>query len=363
MTLHRNSIDILSIVGMKEAPMIKTLRAIGARTALLASIAALSAPGAYARDRELRDRLDLRRAAGRLDGGDEERYDLLSERQHLVPAGLRRQRRALHGGGNAMTVRSAVPPGFRWFPGWRSAAALLLAAVPMLAPAQGGVDPEADRLLKASLAQVGQFQAFGLSARTSLDVVLKSGQKIQLGTTLDAVVQRPNRLRVRRGIGADEVRMYYDGRSLTLWSPARQEYVALPAPDTLDKAIDFAREKLGIVAPAGDLMAADAYPLMMDGVTSGFVVGTSVVEGVRCHHLAFRAPDVDWQIWIEQGARPLPRKLVITTRDQPSEPQFELVITQWNLQPKIGPGTFKFVAPQGAQKVELPSPEAATPGK
>ena len=248
---------------------------------------------------------------------------------------------------------------------WRPFAAALVLAPTLAAPlrAQAAVAPDAERLLKSSLAYVGQLSTFGLGARTALEVVLTSGQKIQLGGTLDAVVQRPDRMRVRRATGLDEQTYVYDGRSLALWSPVRNEYASLAAPDTIDKMLDFARERLGIVAPASDLIGADAFTVMMDGVTDGFVVGKSLVEGMRCDHLAFRAPQVDWQIWIEEGSRPLPRKLVITTRDLANEPQFEVVITKWELRPRIDRRTFEFVAPKGAQKVELALREPAAPAK
>lgn len=234
---------------------------------------------------------------------------------------------------------------------WLRAAVLVL---PAAAPAwaQTGVDPEADRLLKASMAYVGALDKFAVRGRTALDVVLKSGQKIQLNTTIDATLKRPDRMRVRRGDGPDEQVFVYDGKSLTMFSPASNAYASLPAPDTVDKMLDFARERLGVVAPLADVVTSDAYAVMMDGVTSGFVVGQSMVEGVKCDHLAFRAPHVDWQIWIEQGKRPLPRKMVITTRDMPNEPQFEVVITKWDLQPRIEARNFEFVAPKGAQRIE-----------
>jgi hypothetical protein len=79
--------------------------------------------------------------------------------------------------------------------------------------------------------------------------------------------------------------------------------------------LDFARTRLDIVAPAGDLIFKNAYDVLMDGVTEGIVVGKAVIEGVPSDHLAFRAPDLDWQIWVQQGAQPLPRKIVITTLD------------------------------------------------
>lgn len=268
-----------------------------------------------------------------------------------------------------MIAAAMVPfPATRLRPlrGWQRLVAALLLAPALVAPLQAQtavVEPDADQLLESSLAYVGELGKFGFEARTSLEVVLKTGQKIQLGGTLESIIQRPDRMRVRRGNGLDEQIYVYDGRSLALWNPARNEYVSLPAPDTIDKMLDFARERLGVVAPAGDLIGANAYANMMDGVTSGFVVGKGLVEGVRCVHLAFRAPQVDWQIWIEDSPRPLPRKLVITTRDQVNEPQFEVVITKWDLQPRIDKRTFAFVVPKGAQKIELAPHEPAAPAK
>ncbi len=122
----------------------------------------------------------------------------------------------------------------------------------------------------------------------------------------------------------------------------------MAAPDTLEGMLDFARTSLDIVAPAGDLLYKNAYDILMDGVTEGFVVGKAVIEGVRCDHLAFRAPHVDWQIWIQEGAQPLPRRMVITTRDLPNAPQFAVTVTKWNLQPRFDAQTFGFTPPAGA---------------
>ena len=125
------------------------------------------------------------------------------------------------------------------------------------------------------------------------------------------------------------------------------------APDTLEGMLDFARTKLDIVAPAGDLLYQNAYDILMDGVTDGFVVGKAVIEGVRCDHLAFRAPHVDLQVWIQEGAQPLPRKFVITTRDMANAPQFAVTMTKWNLKPTFGAKTFAFTPPAGAKKVDF----------
>jgi hypothetical protein len=78
-----------------------------------------------------------------------------------------------------------------------------------------------------------------------------------------------------------------------------------------------------------------------------------VIEGVLCDHLAFRAPHVDLQVWVQQGAQPLPRKLVITTRDLVNAPQFAVTVTKWNLKPAFGTQTFAFTPPAGAKKIDF----------
>ena len=231
-------------------------------------------------------------------------------------------------------------------------AALVTLVAPLAALAQpAGIDPQATKLLKASTDFVASQKQFGADTRNSLEVVLTSGQKIQFAHTARLSVQRPNKLRADRTGDLVEQSFYYDGKSLTLHSPGEKYYATVAAPGTLEEMLEFARNKLDIVAPAGDLINKNAYDVLMTDVTQGFVVGKSVVEGVRCDHLAFRAPHVDWQIWIQEGKEPLPRKLVITTRDMANAPQFSVVITKWNLKPTFNARTFGFTPPSGAKQV------------
>ena len=83
------------------------------------------------------------------------------------------------------------------------------------------------------------------------------------------------------------------------------------------------------------------------------VVGKSMVGGVKCDHLAFRNPSVDWQIWIAEGDEPLPQKYVLTTRMDPEKPQYILLMSNWNVSPKTKDSMFSFSAPKGAKKTEF----------
>jgi hypothetical protein len=228
------------------------------------------------------------------------------------------------------------------------------ALAPAAALAQsGGIDPQAEKLLKASMTFLAGQKRVSADTRSTVEVVLKSGQKIQFDNAVTMAMQRPNKFHAKRmGDLVDQV-FYYDGKSLTLHNPGQKYYATVAAPKTLEEMLDFAREKLDVVAPGGDFLYRNAYEILMQDVTDGFVVGKGVVEGARCDHLAFRAPHVDWQIWIQEGKQPLPRKIVITTRDMANAPQFSVVITRWNLAPAFDESVFTFKPSKEAKKVEF----------
>jgi hypothetical protein len=238
----------------------------------------------------------------------------------------------------------------------RAGAISALAAWMLAAQAQPtGIDPAAQKLLKASTDFVSSQKQFNVDTRNSLEFVLKSGQKIEFNHITRQSVQRPDKLRSERSGDLVNQVFIYDGKSLTLNNLTDKAYSQVAAPDTLEGMLDFARTQLGVVAPAGDLIYKNAYEVLMEGVTDGIVVGKAVIEGVRCDHLAFRAPHVDWQIWLQEGAQPLPRRIVLTTRDLANAPQFAVTITKWNLKPTFGANTFAFTPPAGAKKVDFPS--------
>ncbi|MFM1987274.1 MAG: hypothetical protein RJA99_231 [Pseudomonadota bacterium] len=252
----------------------------------------------------------------------------------------------------------------RWY---RRSAAFALASVGLAVAAHSatayaqpsGVDPEAKRILKRStdfLASQGRFSA---ETRSTIEIVLTSGQKLQFSNAVSMTARRPDRLWAqRRGDYVDQV-FYYDGRTLTLHDPSRKVYASAPVPPSLDGMLDYARTRLDVIAPLGDFLQSDAYEVLTDGVTDAFVVGRSLVEGTRCVHIAFRAPHADWQVWIEEGARPLPRKIVITTRDVVNAPQFDVTVTRWDLSPKVDDRRFVFRPPAGSSTAEFLSPAGA----
>ena len=84
-------------------------------------------------------------------------------------------------------------------------------------------------------------------------------------------------------------------------------------PGTIDHLIDELRETYHRPLPAADLLLADVAGALMPLVTDVKDLGSGVIGGVECDHLAFRTDEVDWQIWIAHGERPYPCRYVITS--------------------------------------------------
>jgi hypothetical protein len=157
--------------------------------------------------------------------------------------------------------------------------------------------------------------------------------------------------------------LYYDGKSITLLDRAKGYYGEVPAPSTLDDALDVASKRFGIELPLADIIVSDPYRSTMGKVTSGMDLGPVTVLGVPCEHLAFSLARVDWQIWIEQGARPVPRKIVITYKDEESSPEYTAILSNWDFATKLPDFVFKFERPAGANEIkvaEIKSAEEAT---
>lgn len=147
--------------------------------------------------------------------------------------------------------------------------------------------------------------------------------------------------------------MYYDGKSLTLYNPPTQHYATVPAPATIDATLDLASVELDLIAPGADLFDTRAYERLLLDVQSGVYLGTAVVAGQRCHHLAFRGNEVDWQLWVREGSQPAPCRYVITSKNVPGAPQFGIQILEWDTSPDVSDARFQFVAPAGAKAIEF----------
>jgi len=216
-----------------------------------------------------------------------------------------------------------------------------------------GVDARADRILR----QMGDYlsSASELTFQTDLsyDTVAPDGQKILYGAVTSVAVRRPERLHVKYDGDERQTRAVFDGQTFTIYDAAANVYTVVDVPGNIDEALDTVFERYGISVPIADLFYADPYGVLIENVQSGFLVGQHPVDGVSCHHLAFSQEGIDWQIWIEDGPRPVPRKLVITYKDEPGAPQYIARMSAWDFDPRLSDHYFEFEPPAGSDEIEF----------
>ena len=232
----------------------------------------------------------------------------------------------------------------------------LVGLVTLSAPAadvKTAIDPQADTLLRRMGDYLGQAQFFSVSAEIWQDIQLNSGQQVQAGRLVELQVRRPNRFHAEVHSTRRNRGLFYDGKSITLLNRVQNFYGSIPAPATIDDALDVASERFGITMPLEDIIVSNPYKSAMSRITSGIFLGPVTVLGVPCDHLAFSLGKVDWQVWIEQGARPVPRKIVITYKDEEGTPEYMAIFSNWDFQTKLPDFLFNCELPAGATKISV----------
>jgi hypothetical protein len=220
------------------------------------------------------------------------------------------------------------------------------------------VDAAAVQKMKRMSDFLEGVQKFSVNTQSIIEESRYSGHRVDFDLAAKVTVKRPNKLSAARSGQLLNEQLFYDGKTLSLYRPSDKTYASATAPDTVEKMVDFARETVGILLPAADLVYRGAYPLMMQDVSLAVVVGQTVIGGVTCDHLLFSRPGVDFQIWIAQGKQPLPCKYVVTEMDTPTKLSITTFLNGWNLNPAAPDAQFTFVPPKDAKAIPLP--QAAT---
>lgn len=216
------------------------------------------------------------------------------------------------------------------------------------------IDPEAKKVLKKMTDFLEKQQKLRFNSDSVTEIVLKDGEKLAFAAESQVSMERPNRLRSdRKGEAAQHLSLFYDGKTLSLYGEGSGLYASAPAPSSIDGMIDFAREKLDLEAPASDLLRSNAFQTLLEDVVSGRVIGQTQINGHSVLHLAFRGNETDWQIWIDQGDRPVPRRYVITSKKIAQYPQFEVTTRDWDFSPRFNKGFFEFTPPEGSQRIQF----------
>jgi hypothetical protein len=241
----------------------------------------------------------------------------------------------------------------KWFQSLVGGMALAVVTVYSGVAQETAIDPRANELLKRMADYLADAKFLTVSAEIWQDVQGPNGQKLQAGRDLVLQVRRPNRLHAELHSTRRDRELTFDGAALTLFNRKDNLYGTAKVSGSLDEAMDTAVEKFGIPMPLEDFLRANPYKDLLRSVTSGRDIGPVEVMGVQCEHLAFTQDNIDWQLWIENGVRPVPRKFLITYKDEPNSPQFTVIFSNWDFDTKLPDFVFKFEPPAGASRIRV----------
>lgn len=215
------------------------------------------------------------------------------------------------------------------------------------------IDPEAMAALERMGAYLRTLQTFELHTQTTTEeITADTAQKLQFAGSAVYRVRRPAGFFVETRTDRKHRQFFYDGSTFTIYSPRMHFYAQTDAPETNAATIQAIEDRLDIHLPLTDLFYWGTPEAETSNITEASVIGPATIDGVETGHYAFRQGDVDWQIWIERGDRPLPRKIVITTTTQPEQPQYTAVL-DWTVNPTFRDAIFAFTPGADARRIQF----------
>ena len=221
-----------------------------------------------------------------------------------------------------------------------------------LVPVAAADDGDAKVLFKAMSDYLVGQKAIHFTYDASLEVVTTDLQKLSLANSGSASMARPDKLRFARKGGFLDAEIAYDGKTVTAFGKTLNTFAKVPVEGTIDEMMDILRFDYDLKAPAADLLSSNPYEIMMSNVTDARDLGSGIIGGKRCDHLAFRTRDTDWEIWIAQGDAPYPCRFTITSKLMAMAPSYTIEVTSWKAGADVPADDFK-VSTGDAKEVKL----------
>jgi len=214
------------------------------------------------------------------------------------------------------------------------------------------VDTQAQQVLREVSDYLAGLEHFAVHGLVVQDEWIDTRQMVELGQAVELAVRRPNKLIMEINDNVHR-RFTFDGNQVTLMDYTFNTYAQATIAGTVDEALTTLAERFGVVIPLSDLVFGDLYSSLMGAVETGSYVGMQIIDGVDYHHLAFTQSNIDWQLWVKSGPRPIPRRLVITYKNEDGSPRFTANLTDWDTGTVFPDSMFRFTPPIDAGQIEF----------
>lgn len=228
-------------------------------------------------------------------------------------------------------------------------------------PAVSRIEPKAVELLKASSQRLAAARTMRFTALVSYESPSRPGPPLLYATRSEVTLQRPDKLRVITPGDGPASEFYYNGKTMVAFAPAEKLVATAEAPATIDAALEAAYQLAAIYYPFTDLIVADPYRHIEEGLTLAFYVGQSrVVGGITTDIVAYETHGTFVQIWIGAEDR-LPRMARAVYRNDPAQYRHALVLLDWQLDGAVPPDAFTPKGTDNATPMPFARPDANVP--
>ena len=212
------------------------------------------------------------------------------------------------------------------------------------------LEPKALELLKAASDRLAAARTMRFTAVISYESPSLLGPPLVYTTTSEVTLQRPDKLRVLTPGDGPAAEFYYDGKTMMAFEPAANLVAVADAPPTLDAALQAAYDAAAIYFPFTDVIVADPYKGLADGLKYAFYIGQSrVVGGTTTDMVAFVNNWVFEQLWIGADDK-LPRKARAVFLADPARLRHEMELSNWQLDPDRPGGCLRVVERHAARR-------------
>ena len=218
----------------------------------------------------------------------------------------------------------------------------------------------------AALLRMGQSlraDQFSFQAQTIRVYADPNGEPLHIFHTVKVTVHRPNRMLAEVSGDDGSSKLAFDGKTAIIYSAAHNKYASIPVPEgTIEAMMKEAVGRLGVDFPLADLLSEAPTKAFLTGVTSGRIVNTVTIDGAPYDHLFFsQPPGIELELWLSKSEQALPRRLIVTYRSLPGQPNFIAEFSDWNFNIHPADAEFVFQPPAGAEQVALKPPAAPAP--
>ena len=228
-------------------------------------------------------------------------------------------------------------------------------------PAATKLEPKAIELLKAASQRLVAAKAMTFTAVVSYESPSVFGPALVYTTRSEVTMQRPNKLRVITPGDGPATEFYYDGKTMTAFSPAENLVATSVAPATIDATLASAYDTAAIYFPFTDLIVADPYKDIAEGLVLAFYIGQSkVVGGTTTDMIAYANNDVFVQAWVGVEDK-LPRMVRAVYRTDRASLRHQMELSNWQLDPVVPADAFASASAAKAKPIAFAHPNAQFP--